>query len=179
MTVASLAPAHPVSISAGRRPRRWVSWAAHAAALTALPSGLWRIIVALGGPSGYTPAGLLEICPPGIAGPAYLLTLSVLTELAAVATLALVRPWGERVPRWVPVLGGRSVPYRPVVAVAGVGVAVLAALWTPMLFWWLLPHPGMTEMGRLLVGLLYQPLAAWAPLLAVVTVDYWRRRRHG
>ncbi|WP_280529704.1 hypothetical protein [Actinocatenispora sera] len=33
--------------------------------------------------------------------------------------------------------------------------------------------------GWLLVGLLYQPLVAWAPLLAVVTVDYWRRRRHG
>ncbi|BCJ27079.1 hypothetical protein Asera_11870 [Actinocatenispora sera] len=122
-------------------------WAAHAAALTALPSGLWRIIVACGGPSGYTPAGLLEICPPGFAGPAYLLILSVLTELAAVATLGLVRPWGERVPRWVPVLGGRSLPYLTVVAIAGAGAAVLAALWTPMLFWWMLPHSGMTEMA--------------------------------
>ncbi|SFK67971.1 hypothetical protein SAMN05216275_1321, partial [Streptosporangium canum] len=56
------------------------------------------------------------------------------------------------------------------------GVGVLALLWTPFLFWWTLPHPGMTVTGRLLVGFIYLPLVAWAPLLAAVTLSYQRRR---
>ncbi|MEV1004971.1 hypothetical protein [Nonomuraea sp. NPDC050202] len=61
-------------------------------------------------------------------------------------------------------------------ALLTLGVAVLTLLWTPFLFWWTLPHADMTGTGRLLVGLVYLPLVAWAPLLAAVTASYQRRR---
>ena len=108
----------------------------------------------------------------------YLVALSVLTELAALLTLGLVQPWGEVVPRWVPHLGGRCIPPRPVVLIAFVGAAILLVLWTPFLFWWNLDHSvDMTPSGANMVGLLYLPLVAWAPLLAAVTVSYAKRHR--
>ncbi len=60
---------------------------------------------------------------------------------------------------------------------AGLGVAVLAFLWTPFALWWTLPHPDMTALGATVAGFLYLPLVAWAPLLAAVTVSYHRRHR--
>lgn len=141
---------------------RWAHWAAHAVALATLPSGLWRIWVALGAPSGYTDEGLRELCPPGLWGPAYLIGLSVLTEVAALLTLALVKPWGEARPRLV-------------TRIAWTAVAVLAVLWTPLLFWWAMPLNGMTPTGHFVVGFLYLPLVAWAPLLAAVTLAYQHR----
>lgn len=62
------------------------------------------------------------------------------------------------------------------VAGASVGIAILAVLWTPLLLWWNLPHDDMTDSGAFLVGLLYLPMVAWAPLLAALTVSYRRRR---
>ncbi|MEW2356084.1 hypothetical protein [Spirillospora sp. NPDC029432] len=59
---------------------------------------------------------------------------------------------------------------------AWIAVAVHAVLWTPFLTWWATPHPDMTGTGRLVVGLLYLPLVAWAPLMAAATVAYQRRR---
>lgn len=111
-------------------------------------------------------------------GTAYVVGLSVVSELLALLALGLVRPWGERVPRWVPCLGGRAV--RPVAALvpAYLGAAALTALWTPMLLWWHVPHDDMTATGADLVGLLYLPLVAWGPLLAVLAVSYQRRQRH-
>ncbi|MFI0452399.1 hypothetical protein [Actinomadura sp. 6N118] len=151
--------------------------AAHLAALTTLPSGLWRIGVVLGGPSGYTEEGLREICPPGIWGPTYLILLSLLTEAAALLTLGLIQPWGEVVPRWIPFVGGRNIPPRAVLIPAWTGVAILAFLWTPFAAWWAMPHDNMTATGHLVVGFLYLPLVAWAPLLAAVALHYQRRHR--
>ncbi|WP_156326108.1 hypothetical protein [Nonomuraea sp. SBT364] len=156
---------------------RWAVWAAHAAALVALPSGLWRIGLVLGFPLGYTEQGLRELVGPGMAGPVHMVALSVLTEGAGLLTLGLVRSWGEVVPRWVPYAGGRVIPRRVVQAVAWTGVAVLTVLWTPFLFWWTVPHDDMTAAGHVAVGFLYLPLVAWAPLLAAVTLAYRRRTR--
>ncbi|WP_246646585.1 hypothetical protein [Nonomuraea ceibae] len=156
---------------------RWPVVAAHAAALVALPSGLWRIGLVLGFPLGYTEEGLRALLGTGAAGPAYLVALSVLTEGAGLLTLGLVRPWGEVVPRWVPYAGGRVIPRRAVLAAAWAGVVVLAVLWTPFLFWWAVPHGDMTATEHLLVGFVYLPLVAWAPLLAAVTLAYQRRTR--
>lgn len=162
-----------------RRPvPRWAVVAAHVVPLLALPSSLWRIGLALGYPLGYTEQGMRELVGPTAWGPGYLVMvlLSLLTEGAALLTLGLVRRWGEEVPRWIPVLGGRTIP-RPAVAVpAWLGVTTLAGLWTPLLFWWTLPHADLTAAGRLFVGLVYLPLVAWAPLLAAVTLSYQRRR---
>ncbi|WP_051108919.1 hypothetical protein [Actinomadura flavalba] len=155
---------------------RWARRAAHAAALLALPSGLWRIGLALGFPLGHTDEGLRALVGTSAWGPVYLVALSLLTEAAALLTLGLVARWGEVAPRWVPLVGGAPLPRRAVAGAAWLGVAVLAVLWTPFLFWWTLPDDGMTPLGHTLVGFLYLPLVAWAPLLAAVTVSYQRRR---
>ena len=46
--------------------------------------------------------------------------------LGAVLTIGLIRPWGERFPRWVPVVAGRPVP----IAVAAVPGGLVAAVVT-------------------------------------------------
>lgn len=105
------------------------------------------------------------------------MALSVGVEGAALLTLGLVRPWGEVVPRWIPVLGGRRVPVAAAVVPAGLGVVFCLVAWTPFLAWWQLPHPDLTPVGVTLIGILYLPLVAWGPLLGAVTYSYWLRRR--
>ena len=161
-----------------RSPPRWATVAAHLAALAPLPSGVWRLALVLGFSGGYTEQGLVELDLGGW-GTAYVVGLTVLTELAALLTLGLVRPWGERVPSWVPALGGRPVPPLAAVVPAGVGAVLLLALWTPLLWWWTLQHHDMTPAGATAVGFLYLPLVAWGPLLVAVTVSYHRRRLQG
>ncbi|MGJ9421650.1 hypothetical protein [Aeromicrobium sp. CF3.5] len=150
--------------------------AAHAAALTPLPSALWRLSLVLGFSGGYTEQGLVNLNVSGL-GWISLVVLSVLTEVLALLTLGLVQPCGDAFPRWVPYLGGRSIARKPVVVVASASALVLTVLWAQMLFWWHIPHPDMTSTGANLVGFLYLPLVAWGPLLALVTVSYARRHR--
>ena len=35
----------------------------------------------------------------------YIIALTLVTEAAALLTLGFVRPWGERLPGWIPLLG--------------------------------------------------------------------------
>jgi len=153
-------------------PPVWARRAAHVVALTTLPSGLWRIALALGFHAGYTEQGYAALDADYS-----LIVLSVVTEAFALLALGLVRPWGEVVPRWVPFRGGRAI--RPMVAVvpASIGVVILCVMWTPLLLWWNIDDASMTATGHLIVGFLYLPLVAWAPLLAAVTIDYHRRHR--
>lgn len=72
-----------------------------------LPSGLWRIALVLGHPAGYTDAGFEPFRT--IHAQAWMPAPSVLSELAAFLTIALVRPWGEVTPRWIALIGGRGV----------------------------------------------------------------------
>ncbi len=157
-------------------PPRWARVTAHAAALTPLPSALWRLSLVFGFSGGFTKQGLIDLDVAGW-GWVYLVVLSVLTELAALLTLGLVQPWGEIVPRWVPHFGGRSIPARPVAIAASAGAVILILLWTQLLLWWNTPHPDMTTTGVDVVGFLYLPLVAWGPLLAAVTISYVRRHR--
>ncbi|KJY41180.1 hypothetical protein VR41_13720 [Streptomyces sp. NRRL B-1568] len=157
---------------------RWAVRAAHAAALTTVPSGLWRIALALGLPVGYSDQVLRhDFHIPGW-GMAYVVGLSVVSEAFALLTLGLVRPWGEVVPSWIPIIGGRRV--RPLAAVipAALGSLALIYLWSGFLLWWNVDqHPAMIGPWRNIVGILYQPLVLWGPLLAAVTVSYYRRHR--
>jgi hypothetical protein len=155
----------------------WARRAAHVAALVALPSSLWRLGLALGFPLGYTDEGLRALVGPTVWGPFYLVALSVLIEIAAVLTLGLVQRWGEVVPRWVPVVGGKNIPRKAVLIPAWIGVAVHTALWTQLLAWWAIPHANMTQTGATVVGFIYLPLVAWAPLMAAATFSYQRRHR--
>ncbi|KOY56299.1 hypothetical protein ADK59_19990 [Streptomyces sp. XY332] len=155
---------------------RWAVRAAHATALLTLPSGIWRLLLAAGFLAGYTETGYAAAGLPGW-GRVIVAAVSVGSELLALLTLGLVRPWGEVLPSRVPFFGGRRVPPRPVTVVAGAGAVVLTCLWTPFLLWWTLPNSDMTPVGATVVGFLYLPLVAWGPLLAAVTVSYHRRHR--
>ncbi|MFG2570084.1 hypothetical protein ACGFR6_32240 [Streptomyces sp. NPDC048567] len=159
-------------------PPRWAVSAAHLCALVTLPTGIWRLLLATGHTVGYTDAGYAAMDFTGW-GAGYVLGLSVLSEAVALLTLGLVRPWGEVLPRWLPRLGGRSLPRLAVVVPAALGALVLTVLWTPLVAWWALPHPDLTANGSAVVGLLYLPLVAWGPLLGAVTVSYHRRRVGG
>jgi hypothetical protein len=150
--------------------------AAHGAALTALPAGLWRLTLVFGYHGGYTEQGFRDGHFTGWGMP-YMIFLSMATELAALLTLGLVQPWGEVPPRWIPFVGGRTLAPKIVVRIAAAGAVILIALWTQLLFWWAIPHHGMTTMGSDVLGVIYLPLVAWGPLLAAVTVSYRRRHR--
>ncbi|MFJ9399081.1 hypothetical protein ACIRQT_29870 [Streptomyces californicus] len=156
-------------------PPQWAVRSARLIPLIVLPTGLWRLAMVCGFPSGYTEAGFVPFETPG--AKMWMLALSVVCELLALLSLGLVRPWGETLPGWLPVVGGRRV--RPLAAVvpAAVGAFALTAIWAAMPWWWAHPHPDMTPVGSLVVGVLYQPLVLWGPLLGAITLSYHRRTR--
>ncbi|MEU9318859.1 hypothetical protein [Streptomyces sp. NPDC048295] len=86
---------------------RWAVGAAQLTALVVLPTGLWRIALVLGFPSGCTAEGFAGFETPG--AKAWMLFLSVACELVALLTIGLVRPRGEVLPRRIPRIGGRTV----------------------------------------------------------------------
>ncbi|MFJ7249506.1 hypothetical protein ACIQWA_33420 [Kitasatospora sp. NPDC098652] len=165
---------------------RWARIAATAAALSTVPSGLWRIVFGFGFPlgfSGATAAAYAEHQPGW--GTVYCVALSALAEGLAFLTLGLVRPWGHVVPRWIPLIGGRRV--RPMFAVVPALLGALVLTWLGLfaLFGgWagnLAEADSPHGLGALVMTLAYLPLVAWGPLLGAVTIDYarrtlWRRR---
>src|ERR671916_153345 len=77
-------------------PPRWAVRAAHLVSLVVLPSALWRLPLVFGFSMGALEHGVPIEIP--VRERFYILGLSVVTELAALSTLGLVRPWGERFP---------------------------------------------------------------------------------
>lgn len=98
--------------------------------------------------------------------------LGAAAVVGAVLTLGLVQRWGERFPRWVPVLGARAVPVAlAVVPGAFVAVALCAAA-VPM------PLAFAQTDGRLGLGsMVLLPFWAWGPLLALAVCGYALHRR--
>jgi len=160
-------------------PPRWAVTAAHATLLTTLPSGVWRIFAGFGFNLGFTE----EFWGPHMPGwgTAYVIALSVVCEGLAYLTLGLVRPWGERVPTWIPWLGARAVRPWAAIVPATLGGLALIAMWTPMI---VLPFFGDRSPSpdeahgwwAMLMAACYLPLIAWGPLLLAVTYAYYRRR---
>jgi hypothetical protein len=171
---------------------RWARVAALAVPFTLLPSSAWRIAVCtFHAPiaRGDLMAGVTASGLPGVPLAAYVVMLSVVSELLAFTAVGLVSTWGEVFPRWLPGLRGRRVPALAAVVPAGLGAAVLTLLWT----WTAVALGlGLRIDGRpqaanaplsfgdwqgLLAVAAYAPLLLWGPLLAAVTVSYWKRRR--
>lgn len=173
-------PAAP-AIPAPAAPRvppapRWAVWCAHLTTLVVLPSAVWRLLLVAGFPAGNTAESFASFETLG--AKVWMLLLSVVSELVALLTVGLTRPWGDVVPRWIPLIGGRVV--RPLAAVipALAGAAILTVLWHDVPLWWTTPHTGeFTETGNIVVGILYQPLLLWGPLTAAVAISYYRRHR--
>jgi hypothetical protein len=161
---------------------RWAIWTAHATVLCTIPSGLWRIAMGLQIPVGFTEQGLREFDIPGWGVP-YVIGLSLFCEALALLTLGLVQPWGEVAPRWLPLIGGRRIPVLAAVIPAALGALAVTFITTTAAIGWAdagdpMP-PGTTDpnpMYAVVMALCYVPLLAWGPLLAAVTVHYYRRR---
>lgn len=159
---------------------RWAVWAAHAVPLVVVPSSLWRIAQGFGVDVGFTGQLAEQFAAPGWITP-YVIALSLVTEGLALLTLGLVRPWGERFPRWLPWVGGRPVPTLGAVIAAALGaLAVTAVTGVGAVFWNGPENNGDPDAPQGLAGLVmtacYAPLLLWGPLLAAVTVSYLRRR---
>ena len=110
-------------------------------------------------------------------GTAYVFGLMLLLAGLALLTLGLVQQWGEIVPRWIPLVGGKRV--RPLAAVvpAGIGAVALTLLCVSAMsnveeIWAVY---GLDGGERVLMIACYAPLLLWGPLLAAVTVSYHRR----
>lgn len=164
---------------------RWAMWTACAVTLTALPSGIWRIAAINFG------APLLEHNTTAPSTPEafngewwYIIALSVVSEALAFLAVGLVAPWGEVWPRWIPGLRGRRVPVLMAVIPAGLGsVMLLIFPYTLVMIALGLKINGEpTELiahgwQSVVIWIAYIPLAAWGPLLGILTVHYYRRRR--
>ncbi|MEV7774954.1 hypothetical protein [Kitasatospora sp. NPDC086791] len=159
---------------------RWARLAAKAAALSAVPSGVWRIAFGFGVPVGFngaTAAAYGEHQPGW--GTVYCVVLSALTEALAFLSLGLVRPWGRVAPRWIPLIGGRRVQPLAAIVPALLGSAILTVLGTKALFGGWARNLADPDSPRGLAAVVmtgaYLPLVAWGPFLGAVTVDYARR----
>ncbi|MBC9716186.1 hypothetical protein H9Y04_26975 [Streptomyces sp. TRM66268-LWL] len=167
---------------------RWARIAAYAIPFTVLPSGAWRILTVVFHVGDEATHGRGQL-PDWLPGPVYIVALSVLSELLAFTAVGLIAAWGEVVPRWIPLLGGRRVPPLAALVPAALGAVVLTALWTAA---FVTELSGVTLQGRPLpadsptVALhgwelaffhaTYLPLLLWGPLLAAVCFAYGRRR---
>jgi hypothetical protein len=154
-------------------PARWGRIAVWVAAGVPVVYAATRFAWALGIPLGFSSAQLRDMAAemPGIwwGGAA----LGAMGLAGSVLTFGLIRPWGERFPRWIPVLRGRRVPVAlAVVPAVAVAMAVTSAglMFGRVLY--LDPDPGkLAMMGP---GLLW-PL--WGAALAAAAVAYRIRRR--
>lgn len=169
---------------------RWARLAAYAIPFTVLPSSLWRIAACT------FHAPILDLNThvssgiPGLSLELFVVLLSLASEVAAFTAVGLIARWGEVIPGWVPVLGGRPVPGGSVVVAGTLGAALLT-----LLSLWVAVHLalgqridgsvasapmhlfGFHNWQGVLAVVTYAPLLLWGPLLAAVTVSYHRRRR--
>jgi hypothetical protein len=158
---------------------RWARMAAHTVPLVALPSTLWRLALVVGIPVGYSDA--MRRSDYDIPGSGYLVLplICLFQEAAALLTVGLVSNWGLVVPRWIPLLGSKRVATWAAVVPASPGALVLTVVaFSRLLIWDRLADQGhLTGAHRAVLGWCYAPLLLWGPLLALVTVSYWLRRR--
>ncbi|GAA4507944.1 hypothetical protein GCM10023191_067090 [Actinoallomurus oryzae] len=161
-----------------RRPvPRWAERLAHVIPLMVLPSGLWRLAVALGFSMGMlNDAGELAVVRgwPAV----YIAAISLLSEAVALTAFGLVQPLGEEVPRWLPFFGGRAVRPKVVIVAATVGSVALMLIWT-VGFWnvWTGGRPGpmASPFWAAVFTICYAPLNLWGPALLTLTWAYRRR----
>ncbi|MEV4566079.1 hypothetical protein AB0K12_20145 [Nonomuraea sp. NPDC049419] len=168
----------PAASDTERPVPRWALRAAYALPWLLLPSCLWRLPFAFHFEMGQlsdAPVSPLWLTIP------YVFGLSVLTELAALLSIGLVRRWGEVVPGWIPVIGGRRVPPMAAVIPAVAGGLLLSVVSVWMVLSWVGVFGHMTyENGwwQALAMACISPLALWGPLVLALAYAYHRRRHH-
>jgi hypothetical protein len=155
------------------------AWAVRVAAaipLVVLPSSIWRVtVVWFFPPDGSGPDDL----PPWLPIEVYVVLLSVVSEALAFSAYALVTRWGSRLPSW---LVGVPAALGAVALVAITCLSAVTSLRGVTVRGDPLPdgYPLHTrDLEGVLAILAYAPLLLWGPLLATLTVAYWRRSRSG
>ena len=117
-----MSPQAPHGHSTGRPPGRWARVACWTAFISALLPVAWRIGMLCGADLGFSQADFFR---SNASATAYVLGLEAIQVLAGTLCLGLIYPWGERVPRWLPLLGGREIPRLLPLAIGGTGNALL------------------------------------------------------
>lgn len=158
---------------------RWWRWCGRGAIVAALPTVVWRVVVGLGVPLG-TPAAWRDAQQLPGSGTAYVLVLSTIQVVAALATLVLIVPGLDRVPTWSPVLPGRRVPAILVVAVSLLGAFVVGAVCVLSIVNWARVDPfrDATEITgwAVLCWACYAVALAWPLLLIASAIGYGLNR---
>jgi hypothetical protein len=165
-----------VRARSGRRRVAAVTWLAIAAPL---PYSVSRVLWAAGVPVGIERELLHELGSPGV-GSLYILLLAALAETTALMMHVVVRPRAERVPAWIPGLGGRRV--RPAVVVGALLVPIAILAWRAVLYLpWVLDGfevPGhIRGMPHWSLWVHAGVVWVWATSLAAATVAYRRATR--
>ncbi|MBE1592191.1 hypothetical protein ACFPOI_16285 [Nonomuraea angiospora] len=156
---------------------RWALRVAYALPWLLLPSCLWRLPFAFHFDMGQlndAPVSPLWITIP------YVFGLSVITELVALLSTGLVRGWGEVVPNWIPVIGGRRVPPMAAVVPAVIGGLLLTAISVWMVLAWVgVFNRTAYENGwwQALAMACISPIALWGPIVLALAYAYHLRRR--
>jgi hypothetical protein len=161
--------------------RRWGRWATYVAVAVPIIYALTRWAWALGIPLGISDEFLRQGQEIGLwyAGAA----LATLAVAGALVTLGLVQSWGEVVPRWIPLLGGRRV--LPALAIVPAGVVAVVVTSAGFMFWRVTLGGGF-ELGSFGTITLEDAWAAvlpeliwplWGAALAAATFAYYLRRR--
>ncbi|YCK37378.1 hypothetical protein ACNF49_25990 [Actinomadura sp. ATCC 39365] len=166
----------PATSDTERHVPRWALRAAYALPLLVLPSCLWRLPFVLDFEMGQihaTDMPALWIRIP------YILGLSTLSELAALLSIGLVRRWGEVVPAWVPLLGGRLIPPLAALVPATAGGVILSVLPVQTVLQWM---GAVDEIAyenvwwEILAKVCISPLNLWGPTVLALTFAYYLRR---
>ena len=174
----------PHGHSTGRPPERWARVACWTAFISALLPVAWRIGMLSGADLGFSQADFFR---SNASATAYVLGLEAIQVLAGTLCLGLIYPWGERVPRWLPLLGGREIPRLLPLAIGGTGNALLYYINGTLVIRfgsvWLglaegqTPADGMNHWQLAILVAAYAPmLLLWAPALTIGLIGYWRRR---
>jgi hypothetical protein len=166
----------PATSDTERPAPRWALRLAYALPLLLLPSCLWRLPFAFHFKMGQ----IQDQDMPHLAiSIPYVFGLSILTEVATLASIGLVSRWGEVLPAWVPIVGGRRVPPMLVVIPGAIGGLVMTVVTVMM---------GLTYFGAIegspyeniwweaLAKIAITPIAAWGPILLALTAAYHLRR---
>ncbi|ATW52658.1 hypothetical protein CGZ69_16300 [Streptomyces peucetius subsp. caesius ATCC 27952] len=146
---------------------RWARRAAHAVALCAVPSGLWRIAMASGMYVGYSDEVLRDVFGIPGWGIAYVVGLAVVSEVAALFPLLLVTDrWQPLRPRTLAALARTASALTIVFALSQVVVAFTVESETYL-----------AGTAHTVWAFAFAPLTAVPFLLTAVTWSYSRRRR--
>lgn len=149
---------------------------AHLSALSPVLCSLWRLPLMFGVSMGLGADTMDDMMShPFWARAAYLIGLGLFSDGLAFLTLGLVRPWGERFPRRLPLLGGRAVPVlfaAPLAVLGGLG----ASMFGLTVAFGMPSNIDVWNGWAVLMYACYFPLVFWGPTLLIVTVDYIRRR---